>query len=197
MTSRTCLFLTMMWQIDFCILAFFPDIACPRCHHKAKLFLDAFQLCPGARCSLFAKGVTLLLCYLSQRFRAQFVQISKGRLFIDFGSFSLQAIDVDIDLAGEPFQLALVDLLRHLCKTSPAEKAKYLSVIFDWEDVAVSACIESSHLALHTSSQPQSALFPPRGSAFPVRINAAIPGVIPDCNPRGCPHLREAFDNPC
>eukprot|EP00668_Euglena_longa_P015141 GGOE01019192.1.p1 GENE.GGOE01019192.1~~GGOE01019192.1.p1 ORF type:complete len:946 (+),score=251.86 GGOE01019192.1:38-2875(+) len=42
-----------------------------------------------------------------------------------------KAIDVDIDLAGESFQLALVDLLRHLCKTSPAEKAKYLSVIFN------------------------------------------------------------------
>jgi len=42
-----------------------------------------------------------------------------------------KAIDVDIGLMGETFQLALVDLLRHMCKTLPGEKAKYLSIIFN------------------------------------------------------------------
>jgi|EP00670_Eutreptiella_braarudii_P004315 coatomer subunit beta len=41
-----------------------------------------------------------------------------------------KAIDLDITSTGEHFQLAVVDLLRHLCKTNPQEKSQYLRVIF-------------------------------------------------------------------
>eukprot|EP00906_Rhabdomonas_costata_P026571 RCo037862 len=41
-----------------------------------------------------------------------------------------KAIDADISASGDVFQLALVDLLKSLCKTNPQEKPRYLRVIF-------------------------------------------------------------------
>mmetsp|Transcript_198 Transcript_198/g.520 ORF Transcript_198/g.520 Transcript_198/m.520 type:complete len:948 (-) Transcript_198:1112-3955(-) len=65
-----------------------------------------------------------------------------------------KAIDLDITSTGEHFQLAVVDLLRHLCKTNPGEKYQYMRVIFSLmasKSASVLFQCASSLLGLSTS----------------------------------------------
>eukprot|EP01006_Ploeotia_vitrea_P035707 TRINITY_DN65928_c6_g4_i2.p1 TRINITY_DN65928_c6_g4~~TRINITY_DN65928_c6_g4_i2.p1 ORF type:complete len:882 (-),score=148.70 TRINITY_DN65928_c6_g4_i2:166-2811(-) len=66
-----------------------------------------------------------------------------------------RAIDVDIIASGDIFQLAIVDLLKHLCKKNPQEKPTYLRVIFQLLNSKSSAVLfQCASTLLTLSSSP-------------------------------------------